>query len=198
METVYKLTDQHNRTRVGYSNETLWGESVTHTAPGGGELCSDKWLHAYADPILAVLMNPAHANFRPDAMKLWEASAEVGLRKADKLGCTRITTLHTISIPTITKLQKQAFAILAAKDVYKNKDWNAWADAWLSGEDRTESSARQARREAYAADAAAAAYAAYAADAADAAYAAYAAAAAVRSQTSLNLVALAHKVVREF
>jgi len=53
--------------------------------------------------------------------------------------------------------------------------WEAWAERWLSGEDRSAGAAYAARAAAGAA-AYAAAYAAYAADAADAAWAAYAAA----------------------
>ena len=221
METVYKLTDKDNRT----FNRTLWGENVTHTAPGTGELCSRNWLHAYADPLLAVLLNPAHGNFDADSMKLWVGSAEVRLRKADKLGCTKLTTLYTLAIPVITTVQKQAFAIFAAKAVYKDVNWITWANAWLSGEDRSKRAAQEtaaayadayvayaatataAYAAAYAATAADAAYAAaYAATAADAAYAAaYAATAAATAADaaygplrSLDLVSLAHKAVEEF
>jgi hypothetical protein len=45
-------------------------------------------------------------------------------------------------LPKITEAQKIAFGILSAKEVFKDKLWNSWADKWLSGEDRSKGSAR--------------------------------------------------------
>jgi len=45
-----KLTDEHNRT----CNNTQWGENVTYTAPGTGDLCTGGWIHYYDSPLLAV------------------------------------------------------------------------------------------------------------------------------------------------
>ena len=58
MTKLYKLTDQNHQTR----NNTKWGAGVTHTASGQGDLCTAGWLHAYTSPLLAVLLNPIHAN----------------------------------------------------------------------------------------------------------------------------------------
>jgi hypothetical protein len=38
-------------------------------------------------------------------------------------------------------IQSVTIAITCAKHVYHDPEWNRWADAWLSGEDRTEASA---------------------------------------------------------
>ena len=148
MVTVYKITDKNSRTRPGMSNETQWGAGVTHTAPGGGEMCSDKWLHAYASPLLAVLLNPAHGDFEKATMKLWECRAVVGVRKADKLGCKQLTTVAEIEIPSFTTEQRVAFALLVAKSVYKDKSFHTFANNWLTGKDRSESAARSAARSA--------------------------------------------------
>ena len=67
MLTLYKLTNENGQTY----NKTQWGEGVVHTADGTGNLCSKRWIHAYADPLLAVLLNPIHANFHNP--QLWEA-----------------------------------------------------------------------------------------------------------------------------
>ena len=161
----YKLTDKNNQTRNG----TQWGHNVSHSAEGKGEnLCSDGWIHFYTNPLIALLLNPIHANF--SSPKLWEAeSSGEELHESLKSGCKTLTTIEEIPLPEISMTQKIAFGILCAKEVFKNKEWNLWADKWLSGEDRTKKSASAA---AYAA-----AYAAAAADAADAAAAAAAAAA---------------------
>ena len=155
MTIYYKLTTQEGKTR----NETQWGENISHEATGDIKqgLCSDAWIHAYTHPLLAVLMNPAHAMIKNPI--LWEGKGE-GEAKFEPLKCgfRKFTTLRQIPLPEVTDVQKIAFGILCAKEVYKDSSWNQWADKWLSGEDRTKSSADAA------ADAAAyAAYAAYAA-----------------------------------
>lgn len=139
---LYKLTDQNNETQ----NHTKWGENITHTADGkSDELCNNHWIHAYADPLLSILMNPIHADFKNP--KLWECQGEIGLEKPDKIGCTSLTTLIEIPLPEITTEQKVKFACLCAKSVYhlwekydKSGIWLKWyndgckADAaWAAG-----------------------------------------------------------------
>ena len=171
MNILFKLTTQEGKTH----NETQWGENVTHEATGDIKqgLCSDAWIHAYTHPLLAVLMNPVHADIENPI--LWEGKGE-GEAKFEPLKCgfRKFTTLKKIPLPEVTDVQKVAFGILCAKEVYKDKDssWNQWADKWLSGEDRTEAADAASNAAKYAADAA---YAAYAANAAYANAAVYAA-----------------------
>jgi len=133
---LYKLTDANGCTR----NETQWGENITHTASGAGELCGPGWLHAYEDPLLAVLLNPIYGNVQEPI--LWGAEGVV--EKTDhglQVGCTKLTTLRQIEIPEVTTEQRVKFGILCAKQVYSGPDWLAWADAWLDGSDRSSESA---------------------------------------------------------
>jgi hypothetical protein len=176
MITLYKLTDGDGQTRGG----TQWGPGVSHSGTGEGELCGPGWIHAYEHPLIAVLLNPIHADFKTP--RLWEAEGEVGLRDGQiKCGCKTLTTVREIPLPAITTEMRVRFAILCAKEVCACRSWNAWADRWLSGEDRSEAAAEDAAEAAWAAQAASwAAYAAAraAAEAARAARAAAAAAAA--------------------
>jgi hypothetical protein len=162
LDMYYKLTTQEGKTR----NETQWGENISHEATGDikQDLCSDAWIHAYTHPLLAVLMNPAHADIENPI--LWEGKGE-GEAKFESLKCgfRKFTTLKKIPLPEVNVVQKAAFGILCAKEINTDSSWNQWADKWLSGEDRTKSSAYAAANAANAA----AAYAAYAAaNAADA------------------------------
>ena len=169
---LYKMTDKNSKTRTGHPNETQWGENVTHKAEGTGtELCSEDVIHAYRDPVQAVMMNPIHANI--DNPQLWECEGDVVAGDSTKVGCKELTTLKKIPVPEVTIVQRTRFAILVTKKVYKNKKWNDWADAWLNGKDRS-------------------AHAAY-----DAAHAAAhaAAAAAHAAADKLDLVALAYQAV---
>ena len=176
MTTLYKLTDLQSQTR----NATQWGENVTHELPvrDAYQLCSKQVLHAYVSPELAVLMDPIQASLLPDAI-LWEAEGDVVTNDGTKVGCTRLTTLKQIPIPTITLEQRVTFALKCALHVYKEPSWVAWAQAWVANTNRDATAADDAADDAAADDAAAydAAYAARAA--ADAAY--YAADAAARA-----------------
>ena len=203
---LYKLTDKKDQTK----NATQWGTGITHTANGEGDLCGPGWLHAYEDPLPAVLHNPIHGAFIDP--HLWEAegAGEVLRDGQMKIGVTRLTTVKRIDLPTISTVQAIAYAILCGKAVCDNVEWNRWADRWLSGEDRSKASARAAVYAAwdavYAAEYAdqyAARSALYAASAANTAYAAeyaaqYAADAseyAARTGKPIDLVAIARKAM---
>ena len=168
MTTLYKFTEGDWTTR----NKTLWGPNVTHTASGQGLICSAGYLHAYTDPLLAELFREIHVSFKKPI--LWVAEGTVVINdKGIKVGCSQLTTINTIDTPQISTEQRVRFAILCVKAIYKNKDWNDWADKWLAKTDRTYVRAADAAHAATYADAA---YATYA-------YAAYAAADAARAAT---------------
>ena len=196
---LYKLTDANDQTYGGCQ----WGENVEHTASGEGDLCDAGWLHAYTDPLLAVLLNPIHANVtRPH---LWEAEGEVGKEHHGlKVGCTKLRTLRRVSLPQVTPEQRVRFGILCTKQIYDEPNWNAWADKWLSGKDRSKEAAWTARAAAAAAEAAwtaaaaaarAAAWAAWASAAAVPRAAARAAVRATARATNLDLAGLARQAV---
>jgi hypothetical protein len=178
MANLYKLTDSCGKTRNG----TQWGPGISHSGTGEGGLCGPGWIHAYEHPLIAVLINPIHANFKNP--RLWEAEGEIAIRDGQlKCGCKTLTTIREIPLPKITTEMRVRFAILCAKEVCADLSWNAWADKWLSDEDRTLAAAEASatRAEASAAQAAeAAALAAYR-SARAAAWAASAARAAARA-----------------
>lgn len=95
----YKLTDAEGNTHGG----THWGPGVTHEAPGSGrDFCSPDLIHFYNSPLLAVLLNPIHADFREP--RLWECevkgtvSSDLGL----KFGAKSITTTRELPVPTLS------------------------------------------------------------------------------------------------
>jgi hypothetical protein len=137
---IYKLTDENGRTR----GNTQWGEGVTHRATGRGtELCSDGFIHAYEHPLLAVLLNPIHADFANP--QLWEAKGRIALRDGQlKCGCKKLTTIRQIPLPEITNEQRVRFAIGCAWQVYDAPAWRSWATGWLTGKDRSERAAAEA------------------------------------------------------
>lgn len=133
MTTYYKLTDEHARTYGGCQ----WGENVTHSGTGRGPLCGPGWIHVYDHPLLAVLLNPIHANFQHP--RLWEAEGR-GVTLDDhglKRGVQTITTLREIPLPVVTTTHRVAFAVLCGKAVCHDPAWTQWADNWLTGKNRT-------------------------------------------------------------
>ena len=199
---VYKLTKQNLQTYGSYQ----WEPGVARETDGEGNLCGPGWLHYYHDPLLAVLLNPIHACITNPI--LWEADAD-GLHKDDrglKGGCTRLTLMRQIELPQSTTEQRIRFGILCAKAVCNDPAWNAWADRWLDGSDRSQAAARAAeaaeaaRAAAWATEAAARAAEA-AAWATEAAWAAWAAEAAARAAdaaegTPLDLIAIAREALK--
>ena len=195
---VYKLTDQNLQTHGGYQ----WEPGVARETDGNGDLCGPGWLHYYHDPLLAVLLNPIHADIANPI--LWEAEAD-GLHRDDrglKGGCTRLTLIRQVDLPQITTEQRVRFGILCAKAVCNDRAWSAWADRWLDGSDRSQESAWAATEAAArAAEAAAwATEAAWAAEAAEtAAWAAWEAARtaeAAAEGTPLDLIAIAREALK--
>ena len=146
---LYKLTDAAGWTRRGMCNGLLWAEGVTHTVSvTGTTLCSDQVIHAYEHPLVAIFMNPIHADFTTD-MRLGECEGEVVVREGQlKCGVKSLTVLRELTAPAMTIDQRVEVAVRITKQVCNDADWNAWADKWLSGEDRSEAAAMAAARDA--------------------------------------------------
>ena len=166
---VYKMTDKNMRTH----NSCEWELNVPKKATGIGlKLCSDDVIHFYHHPLIAVLFNPIYGDFRNPRLFEAEAEGEIVNDRYTKGGCKQLTLTKEIEVPTMSMNQHIACGILFAKKVYKDKDWNTWADNWLNGTDRTEKSAADTAADAYSA----AYYAAYSAAYSAADSAAYSAA----------------------
>jgi hypothetical protein len=117
--TLWKITDAAGRT----CEATQWGPGVTHTvAPGANpRLCTGDVLHAYRDDVLALLLNPGHANYDPP--RLWRAEGEIAVADWGKVGCFSLTTVEEMPLPAWFTEETQrrrvavTFAILCAEAV---------------------------------------------------------------------------------
>ena len=146
MTKLYKLTDNLGRTRAGEDNELTWAVGVEHkTAGTGTQLCTADVIHAYEHPLIAVLMNPVHADLNPAKMRLFVAEGEIVACEGQlKCGVHALKIVEEIPVPVLTTEQRVKFAILCAKLVCKDAAWNAWTDKWLSGYDRSAAAAEAA------------------------------------------------------
>src|SRR3990167_6468593 len=142
-----KLTDADGYTHGG----TLWAEGASYETSGEGGLCGPGWLHCYTDPLLAVLLNPIHANFINPRMCTVRVS---GVGRDDhglKEGWTKMAFESWVNVPSVTTEQRIRFGILCAMEVYTERSWVAWARGWLDGMDCTQVAAREAAARAAAA-----------------------------------------------
>lgn len=190
----YKLLTQDMKTRKGKYNEMDWSDvGEWHEANGEGGLCTAGMIHDYDDPWIAVVMNPAHAAIHDPIM--YETERD-GPTETDglKCGCKRLRLARRVDIPDVPRVQRVAFAILAVMQVCHDDVWLTWARAWLSGEDRSSTSARYAAEAAAYAAFAAATAAAYAAFAHD--YAAAALAAATAGGVTIDWQAIKTKAMQ--
>lgn len=128
MTRLYKLTDEHDRTR----GPTQWGAVVSHRGTGDGNLCGPGWIHAYTHPLLALMFNPVHANIQ--SPHLWESDGEVARHDlGTKVGCLSLTTLWRLPLPQVSPQQRVNFGLLCAQRVYSDGVWGSWAQGRLAG-----------------------------------------------------------------
>ena len=128
----YKLTDKNCTTK----NNTLFelGKPV-RTDRTNKYLCSNGWIHFYQDPLIAILMNPIHADFDPCRLFEAKAAGEM-LIKPLKAGCKELTLVKELKLPAITTANRIAFGIYCALEVYKNPKFVLWAHNWIFCIDR--------------------------------------------------------------
>jgi len=179
-------------------NDFQWevGKEYTIDEPGN-EMCSGDVFHCYNHPLLAEFIMPLHlkgANYELYKIEVPEFVNSDGLKFASKSQ----TILEKIERPVISREQRVEIAICIAKLVCKDVEWNTWADKWLSGEDRTWSSARAADSAARGNAAAYSAAAAYSSASAAYAYAADAAAKYFTDKNEFNkkLIEIIESVVK--
>ncbi len=141
----YKLTDQNLQTY----NNFQWILGEEQSSPGTGELCSSGWLHCYTNPLLAIFLNPIHANFHEPRLFRVEVHGECKIDLGLKEGWSRMKLVEELEFPQPTLTQRIAFGILCAKQVCQDEFWQTWADKWLSGEDRSYESADKTYRQLY-------------------------------------------------
>jgi hypothetical protein len=183
--TLYKLTDQKNKT---YNGAMRWEIGKTNEVKKCKNpcLCSEDVIHAYKDKNLALLLNAIHADI--ENPRIFECEGKVAVEDWDKVGVFSLTIKKELRYPRWWKQKNDvfiAFAVLCAESVlnifetkYPNdkRPRKAIEAAKKYLKTKTPAAAHAAYAARAAADAAAAAAAAaYAAHAAADAYAAHAA-----------------------
>ncbi len=141
----YKLLDRNMESRNG----GRWTIGEWKEADELGFFCGPGGFHGYVHPLLAVLHNQLHANIRDPRLFEAEAAGRTIYDGQMQLKAQRMRIVREIPIPTVSLEQRIAYGIYCAKAVYSDPQWNSWADAWMSGADRSQSAAKSAVKEAY-------------------------------------------------
>src|ERR1017187_340747 len=120
-----KLTTQDLTTHNGFSipiDGTWFYPKDLESEP---KPCSNTVLHYYKHPLLAVVLNPIHANIESPRLFAIEIDREVG---TDGLKCWSRAqrVVGELVLPVITLEQRVAFAIYVAEPLFnQNKVWIA-------------------------------------------------------------------------
>lgn len=138
---AYKLLSQEMTSNGGVMK---WELNKINKATGpGNKMCTDGVLHCYSHPMLAVLFNSIHANIenpRLFEIECGEIVANDGLKQGSKYQ----TPTKELIIPSLTGENRVEFSIRCALGVCSSKTFQRWAYNWLSGQDRSPYSAREA------------------------------------------------------
>ena len=120
------------RTHRGFQ----WELGKWYKKTGEGKLCSSNWLHFYSNPLVGLFLNPAHVNIENPRLFRAEVEGKFLNDNKTKCGYSRAKLVEELPVPQISPVQRVRFAILCAKKVYKGKEWNEWANKWLSKKNR--------------------------------------------------------------
>ena len=97
--------------------------------------------HYSPHPLIATLSVDFDDNYK----KLYEVLPEGMIVEGNNIcGSTKLTLVKELEIPKVTLIQKIAFRIMCAKEIYKEPTFVEWANKWLSGENRSEKLAYKA------------------------------------------------------
>lgn len=131
MSTVYKWTDDYDRTLLGMQ----WGKGVVHIARGGDHpIGCSAWIHAFNDPRTAVLLDYSGRNYFTtfEGAGLWVCDAVVGTTKNKlELGCTWLRTRRKIVPPKISLRQMMQLASLCSVKALPTNTYGHQLDAIL-------------------------------------------------------------------
>ena len=109
----------------------------------GTRLCTNQVFHFYPSAAMAAFANPIGAQIVNP--RCFEVEVEdVVNRDSIKGGCKAITRGQEVPVPVLTLEQRIEIGIRCALTVYKDPGFQSWANAWLSGEDRTAKAAADA------------------------------------------------------
>ena len=99
------------------------------------EINSNYYFSMYCSPLVATFMAPG---YEQTAEKIWEVNAEPLINLTHRLWTDSIKIIQEVEVPSLTKEQRIAFAILVAYQATNNPNFLKWALNYLSNKDKTQ------------------------------------------------------------
>ncbi len=122
----YLLTDVNGRSRRGTTIDT---KRTNGKRQFGGDVVSQNIWECADTPLLAVMINPLHAECV--LPRLFEIRGEFGQQQ------NTIHRIREIGLPKALPEQKLAFAMYCVRSLAPDDAFAAWADRWLANIDRS-------------------------------------------------------------
>ena len=138
VERLIKLVGLDRITKGGI--RMMGGGTYNALGWAGTGLCTAEYFHAYRSLEQAAFMSPIYGYWT--SHMVLDIEGEVGADDGSKVGCHSIFVIGTsaLLLPTLTNDQRIATALLAVPEPTTEE----WALDWLSGGDRSKSSAEAA------------------------------------------------------
>ncbi|MEE8481990.1 MAG: hypothetical protein V3S12_01425 [Acidiferrobacterales bacterium] len=130
----YILADSDNRTRRG---DYIFPSGSSFSSQSSSNIVSENASEIAATPLVAIMLNPWHAQLDNPKMLKMHFTTELD----DTNDPIFRTNVCEVPMPEATTDQKIIFALLVIKQVYKNTEFNQWAEKWITGSDRGAASA---------------------------------------------------------
>lgn len=130
----YILADSANHTRQG--SRILPGHS-TFSSQTPNNIVAQNASEIGASPLVAIMLNPWHAQLgKAKMLELHFAAISI-----DTSDPTIRMNVREVAVPETTTDQKIIFALMVISAVFKNDQFNEWAEKWINGSDRSAESA---------------------------------------------------------
>lgn len=130
----YILANLDNHTRRG---SRLFPGNSSFSSQASNNIVAQNASEIGASPLVAIMLNPWHAQL--DEAKMLElhftTTAFTASDPAIKMN------VREVVVPEITTDQKIIFALMVIAEVYRNDQFNQWAEKWINGSDRSAESA---------------------------------------------------------
>ncbi len=130
----YILADSANHTRRG---SRIFPGHSTFSSQTSNNIVAQNASEIGASPLVAIMLNPWHAQLeKPKMLELRFAAVAI-----DTSDPTISMNVREVAVPETTTDQKIIFALMVISAVYKNDQFNQWAEKWINGSDRSAESA---------------------------------------------------------
>jgi hypothetical protein len=130
----YILADSANHTRRG---SRIFPGHSTFSSQTPDNIVAQNASEIGTSPLVAIMLNPWHAQLeKPKMLELHFASIAI-----DTSDPTIRMNVREVEVPETTTDQKIIFALMVVSEVYRNDQFNLWAEKWINGSDRSAESA---------------------------------------------------------